>query len=471
MPILGEVRAAYRHVSSLTLPDPLQVALVSAAVVISVATGAAAAGRAPLMPVAGLLALAGAFILFSLRPDVLFLGWFIVAPVVQESATRTSLGHLLNLTLYQAPALVFIVWTLTRRPPWLRPKVIDALPLLFLFDVYVSLVIAGNTTTPFIRFVYANIGIGVGLYYLFAFGPIGPLSKQRVIAGLLLLTILEGAMSVVDGTAKWNLWNDSTWRGTSVETSRAIATLGSPAALGAFLGMGIVVSVSILVWNGPVRLRKAAIVALIIGLPGLYMTYTRGPIIGTVVGVIVVLLSRPRTRLLAAAFATLAIVVIIGSWNRISASDVYQNRITNSGNVNIRRDLEHWSWKLVQKRPVVGWGFNSFNRAKESAGFTAEDLALNGTSSSSHNTYLTVLVEHGFIGFLLFIGPWLVIPWRSLKAALRNPEARWYTAAASSAILVYVTAASAIDFNFFSFVPAMSWALLGILRRAQLAES
>jgi O-antigen ligase len=436
----------------------------------SVATGAATAGRAPLMPVVGLVALAGACILFSLRPHVLFLGWFIVAPLLQESASRTSLGRLLNLALYQAPSLVFIVWTLTRRPARLRPTAIDALPLLFLFDVYVSLVVAGNTTTPFVRFVYMNIGMGIGLYYLFALGPIGALTTQRVTAGILLVTIMEGVMSIVDGLAKWNLWHDTSWQGPSRGISRAIATFGNPAALGTLLGMGIVVSVSILVWNGPLRLRRPAIVTLIVGFPGLYMTFTRGPIIGTVLGVIVVLLSRPKTRLLAAACATLAVVIIIGSWGYISASEVYQNRITNSGNVNIRRDLERWSWKLAEKRPVFGWGFNSFDRAKAEAGFAAEDLQLNGTSSSSHNTYLTVLVEYGFVGFFLFIGPWIVIAWRSLKAAVNRPEARWYTTAALSALLVYVIAANTLDFKSYSFIPAVSWALLGILRRAQLAK-
>jgi len=333
------------------------------------------------------------------------------------------------------------------------------------------LVISGNTTTPFIREVYTSVGIGVGLYYLFALGPIGTLPAQRVTAGLLVVTIIEGAMGILDGLVHWNLWHDSSWRGNSVETSRAIATLGAPAALGALLGMGIVVAVSILVWNGPLRLRKLAIVTLLVGIPGLSMTFTRGPIIGTALGVLVVLLSRPKTRLLAAACAIVAIVIIVGSWSRISGSSLYQHRITNSANVTIRRDLEHWSWKLAEKRPVFGWGFNSFNHAKASAGFTAEDLQLNGTATTSHDTYLTVLVEYGFIGFFIFIVPWIVIPWRSVKTAVKRHEGRWFTVGAVSALFVYFMAANAIDFGFYSFVPAVAWALLGILRRGQITKA
>ena len=465
------MRAAYRNAASLKLPDPLQVTLLGTVILMSMATGAAIAGRAPLALVVAMLALAGAFILLSLRPDLLFLGWFIVAPLIQESASSNSrVGHFLSLALYQATSLVFVVWTLSRRPAWIRPRVIDALPVLFLFDVYMSLVVAGSTSTPFVRGTYTAIGIGIGLYYFFAFGPIGALSTERVIAGLLIVTIMESVMSIVDGLTGWNLWQDKSWQGSVVGTSRAIATLGNPAVLGTFLGMGIVVAVSILVWNGPPWLHKLAVINLVVGFPGLYLTFTRAPMIGTVAGIIIVLLSRAKTRLLAAACAALAIVVITVSWSRITDSTVYRSRITNTGNVNIRRDLEHWSWKLLEKRPVLGWGFNSFDRAKASAGFTAEDLQLNGTSSTSHNTYLTVLVEHGLIGFFLLVLPWIVIPWRALNAAVKRPEARWYTAAALSALLVYVVANNGGDFKYFSFVPAVAWVLLGLLRRSQHVE-
>jgi O-antigen ligase len=86
-------------------------------------------------------------------------------------------------------------------------------------------------------------------------------------------------------------------------------------------------------------------------------------------------------------------------------------------------------------------------------------------SSTSHNTFLTILVEYGSIGLALFVLPWLAISWRALRDALRSPEVRWVLLGAVAALGVYAFAASSIDFRFFSFVPVVPWLLLGILRR------
>jgi O-antigen ligase len=279
--------------------------------------------------------------------------------------------------------------------------------------------------------------------------------------------VLEGAMSIIDSLTGWNLWHDYLWR---VGEARSVATLNNPAVLGAFLGMGIMLAVAVLVWQGPPRLRTAAVAAIALGLPGVYFTLTRAPIIATIVGILLILASRPSTRVLAAACCIVAVVLLSLSWGNITSSTVYRNRVTNSGNVEVRFALERWSWKLIKQKPVFGWGYNSFDKAKAQAGLTAEDRATFGTASTSHNSYLTVLVEYGVLGFLLLAIPWIGILWRGLIDALRDREARWLTVGSIGAIFVFVFANNAGDFRYFSFVPAVAWALLGLLRRRQLVE-
>jgi O-antigen ligase len=331
-----------------------------------------------------------------------------------------------------------------------------------------SLVVVSEVSSTSLKAVYMTVGIGVVLYYFFAIGPIGSLSWESVAAAMLVVTIMEGAMSIVDGLTGWNLWHDTGWQ--TASQSRAVATLANPAVVGTLLGMGIALAVAILVWNGPARLRTIAVLTLLVGLPGLYFTLTRAPIIGTAAGIIFVLMSRTNTRLFAVVSFVLAIVILTVSWSRISASPVYRHRVTNSSNVEIRLQLERWSWKLAEKKPVFGWGYNSFDRAKALAGFTAADLQKNGTSSTSHNSYLTVLVDYGIIGLILLLIPWLVIPWRAFKNVVRRPDFHWFTIGAVAGLIVYVAAANGNDFRFFSFLPAIPWALLGLLRRRQLAE-
>ena len=85
--------------------------------------------------------------------------------------------------------------------------------------------------------------------------------------------------------------------------------------------------------------------------------------------------------------------------------------------------------------------------------------------NTSHNTLLTILVELGGVGLVIFIGPWLVLGYRALQHARRDPSSRWLLVGATGGFVVYVVAANASDFRFSSFVPAVAWLLLALLRR------
>jgi O-antigen ligase len=459
------VRATYRNP---VVVEPSYAALVQVGVIIvlSASIGAATAGMVPRMPVVGLAIVAGAAALLSLTPKALFLSWFAVAPLIQESASRSAIGHQLGLMLYIAPSLIFAIWTLTRRSQRIRPRFLDVLPLAYLLYLLTSFVVAGDVSSSSVKSFYFSAGIGIVLYYFFAIGPIGSLSWESIAGVALVVAVTEGSMSIIDGLTGWNLWHDADWQGAQ---SRAVATLGNPAVLGTLLGMGIVIASAILVWNGPARLRPLAIVTLLVGFPGLYFTLTRAPIIGTLVAVILVLMSRTKTRLFALATIVVAGVVVTASWSRLTTSTVYRQRVTNSDNVQVRVLLQDWSLKLAEEKPLFGWGYNSFDRAKQSVNLTAGEAQKSGLATTSHNTYLTILVDYGIIGLLLVAIPWLTILWGAFKDVARRPNSRWFTVGALAALVVYVVANNGNDFKYFSFLPAVAWILLGLLRRTQLA--
>jgi O-antigen ligase len=460
------MRPPHRNIVLPGLSDPLPLLFGAGTVLLAAAAGAAAAGGIPRRPVLALAVIAGAAVLLSLSPEVFFVGWLLVAPLVQESASVHPVGHVLGLALYFGPSLVFALWTFTRSPAR-RPGVIDAFPALFCGYVLAALAISGEWSSVAVKGLYLTLGIGIVLYYFLAFGPIGSLSWEHVTGVVLAITAGEGVMSIIDSVLGWNLWYDHGWR---AGEARSVATLANPAVLGAILGMGAVMAVAVLVWNGPKKLRTLAIVAIAAGLPGLYFTLTRAAIIGAIIGILLVLVSRPSTRVLAAACAIIAIVVLTISWGHITSSTVYRERIANSANVEVRFALERWSWRLFKEKPVLGWGYNAFDQAKTEAGLSAVDLARFGTVSASHNSYLTIAVDYGAAGLLLFVVPWVVILARAVRDAARKPAARWYLVGAVAALMVWVLANSAADFRYFSFLPAVAWALLGLLRREQLPE-
>jgi hypothetical protein len=177
------------------------------------------------------------------------LSWLAFAPFLQESAS--GLGHPLALALYQAPTLVFLLWTLMTPARARALGLVDALPLTYFLLVVVSLLLTGDHSTTSLKNVYLTTGIGIVLYYFSALGPIRSLARERVIALLLVLSMLEALMSILEGLTGWSLWHDTKWQ--QFHIHRAVATLGSPASLGAFIGVGIALALSVLVWRGTSR--------------------------------------------------------------------------------------------------------------------------------------------------------------------------------------------------------------------------
>ena len=157
-------------------------------------------------------------------------------------------------------------------------------------------------------------------------------------------------------------------------------------------------------------------------------------------------------------------VALIFLSGRIASTSVYQSRFANGGNVRVRLVLQQASLTLAQRRPITGWGYSSFDEVKNSANLQTSDPAAL-LSNTSHNSFLTILVELGGVGILLLLIPWGVIYARTVSAARRTTEHQWFFVAVASAFPVYIISASTFDTRFFSYLPALPWIVLGLARR------
>jgi hypothetical protein len=407
-------------------------------------------------------------ITLSIEPELLFAFWIFAAPFFQESGlAETTMAKDLGLVLYVFPPLVLVAVLLLRGSS--RPlRVLDALPVLYFAYIlvsahFISVQVQGLRSDVHLHRLYISVGIGIVAYYFVALGPTTPRLAARVCRALLAGASLVAAMAVVEGLTGWNLWHDTFyWRGHGI--SRAVATLANPAVLGTFLGMVVVLAVAILLWNGPEPLRRPSKIFLVLSLPALFFTYTRGPMIGTGLVVVALVILSARARwysvvMLAAAAA--AFVILSGQF---TSSSVYKSRIGNTHTIETRVILQKASFTLASERPVFGWGYGSFNAVKNEANLQTQDPATLAWNTS-HNSFLTVLVELGAVGVALFLLPWLVICRRAIAAARRDVNVRWLLAGVVGAVVVYFVSASTYDARFFSFVPALPWILLGIARR------
>jgi O-antigen ligase len=275
-------------------------------------------------------------------------------------------------------------------------------------------------------------------------------------------------MAIAEHYTSWNLWGQHY----GDHPARVVSTLSQPAVLGAFLGVGIVFATTVLVWDGPRNLRRLSVATLVATLPALYFTYTRGPILATFAVVMLLIAARPRARLVAAGVAALVGLVIAVSWGQISSSSLY--RIRGPGetvNVRTRLVLSEASLHLAAQRPILGWGYGKFDAVKNSQQFNTGTLREEQLYDyTSHDTYLTVLVELGAVGLALLLLPWIVIGGMTLRALRWTTTSEWYSIALLGVLGVVGLTALTIDMRFFSFVPALAWIALGLLRRRLWTE-
>jgi O-antigen ligase len=185
----------------------------------------------------------------------------------------------------------------------------------------------------------------------------------------------------------------------------------NPNQLGAYLAVAMVfAAVFFANRRSPAITRWAALVAGSLAAVSLFLTLSRGALLGLGAALLVAPLAVGRGRRAAA----LALVVLTAAgaatWFAAVAPASAVNRITHPayGGGSGREDLWRVGWRMVHDHPIVGVGAGNFSVASINyllrPGATQRDKYVVGPSKEpAHNIYLTVLAELGVVGFALFV--------------------------------------------------------------------
>jgi O-antigen ligase len=428
---------------------------------------AVARGGVILLAILGLAAASAAVIGLSLRPQDLFLVWLAAAPFVQSNVGHTHAGHAVRVLVYSAPPLLFLLWTLARRRA-VPASLVDILPVSYLALVVVSAALSPTQVSP--TQLYSTVAIGVIAYYFCAYVSFEGDVFDKVAAILLATGSIVAVLVIVQkvfgvGPAAGFQLDSAT------SAERAAGTFGNPAVFGTYLGVAFTLALAVLVWDGPRRLRRLSWLTLLVAAPALFMTLTRGPMLAAGSVGLLVLAARSRTRWLAVLGCALAATLVVAAWGSIASSHLYTSRFSNTTNVQARIVIDRWSLDLAKEKPVLGWGFGSFDRVKNASTFSAAPLDRSDLIQyTSHNTFLTVLVETGAVGLFLLLAPWFVVAKSALDEALRPGEGRWELVGLLAVLGVWFVNAGGFDMRFFSFIGAVPWLAVGLLRRRLLDD-
>jgi O-antigen ligase len=201
------------------------------------------------------------------------------------------------------------------------------------------------------------------------------------------------------------------FRNTGLNNGRYTGLGFNPGDLAFILALAIPISLYLAVQERRKLLAWVAGTATVLAFCAIILTASRGSLIACIPTVLVLPLLFPRLRwgrnVMILAFLALAgigawLFMPETSWSRLSTigSEI------SSGTLNERTMIWQIGWQIFGKAPFQGVGSEAFaGTAEHSLGLASDSRSEVGTSASrlaAHNTFFSILLEEGVIGFALF---------------------------------------------------------------------
>ena len=151
--------------------------------------------------------------------------------------------------------------------------------------------------------------------------------------------------------------------------------------------------------------RKLIIAAFILGLSGLYVSFTRGALLGFICAVPFVIIFWKKKAGIIAFICSSLVVAGLGGFYFFGSGEIGNRYISSKDNKSdsIRRSQWESAYLGWKEKPVLGLGYSNFiNRCldiKQKYSLPHQDY-----KGHAHNVFLEVLVGTGLIGLFFFLG-------------------------------------------------------------------
>lgn len=248
---------------------------------------------------------------------------------------------------------------------------------------------------------------------------------------------------------------------------RVQGSFGHPNQYAGFLAVLMPLAATMLVTRAvPTRMRWLAGAALALAMPALVLSYTRGALLGLVLGSLVWLaFVKPR--------AAVAVALSVGLVGAALAPGLLKERFvneSNSGDVSIRADLWGSALDIYTQRPLLGVGLNNFENGYAQlpatlANASQRRLLHQGqvlTPPHAANLYLNILAEEGLLGILAFaFFSFVAVTTTYRGCRVRDPAGRAVCLGLGAGLMT-LALHSFLEVTLFSEVSMPLFALLGV---------
>ena len=246
-----------------------------------------------------------------------------------------------------------------------------------------------------------------------------------------------------------------------------------PGLTGQFLGWFMMAHVFLLVRGITQKYKILLIVNLVFCGIGLFLTYTRGPWLATVLGFVAMAALRPQYRRIFAGVLVAALLMVATDALRPKNDEFLGERLGNTSTIENRLGFLAAASRMIHDKPIFGIGYfrymellPEYNRGTYIPwyGFVARGA---GAGVPIHDIYIGRAAEEGLVSIALF---------GALMAVLhRHFWKRWHTPAGDSwldrdflalyagVMVSYFVNGMTLDYRYFDFVNVLPFFMSGIV--------
>ena len=286
----------------------------------------------------------------------------------------------------------------------LRLGWIDLLVAAFIAIGLLNVIFFAPNVPRMIASFYDKLIIPIGIFWLVrALSPRAREIGLLVWAGLFTV-VVQSTIGIMSWVAPSVL--PAAWLGRAGE--RTTGTLGGPAPYTITLVLFVLLALHAAAQNPSIARRAGTIAIAILGVVAIFLSLSRGSWLGAglAIGGLMLLYRRMLWTVGLVGLVAFAALSVGPLAEQVAFA---QDRLADADTVESRLITNDAALRMIESRPVTGFGFGNFEHFDESFKRRVGDIPLK-LGGSAHNTYLNMFAELGVPATILYLGaPFLLL--------------------------------------------------------------